>query len=43
MKNAQFPNALKALYGQQGTDNAKDYLARIVERATQGAERFHPY
>jgi hypothetical protein len=43
MKNAQYPNVLKALYGQQGADNAKDYLARIVERATQGAERMYPY
>jgi hypothetical protein len=43
MKNAQFPNALKALYGQQGTDNSKDYLQRIVEKATQGAERMYPY
>jgi hypothetical protein len=43
MKNAQYPNVLKALYGQQGADNAKDYLQRIVERATQGAERMYPY
>jgi len=43
MKNAQYPNALKALFAQQGTDNSKDYLARIVEKATQGAERMYPY
>jgi hypothetical protein len=43
MKNAQYPNVVKALYAQQGTDNAKDYLARVVEKATAQAERFYPY
>ena len=43
MKNAQYPNVLKALYGQQGTDNSKDYLQRIVDKATQAAERMYPY
>ena len=43
MGYAQHPNALKAIYAREGTDNAKDYLARVVERATGQAERFYPY
>lgn len=43
MGYAQHPNALKAIYAREGTDNAKDYLARVVEKATAQAERFYPY
>lgn len=43
MGYAQHPNALKAIYAREGTDNAKDYLARVVEKATATAERFYPY
>lgn len=43
MGNAQYPNVLKAIYAREGTDNPKDYLARVVEKATKRAEEFYPY
>jgi len=43
MEYAGKDNVLKAIYAREGTDNPKDYLARVVEKAKKRAEEFYPY
>lgn len=43
MEYAGKENVLKAIYAREGTDNPKDYLARVVEKAKKRAEEFYPY
>jgi hypothetical protein len=43
MENAQRPNVLQAYYKSVGTDNVKDYTAKVKALATKAAEEFYPY
>jgi hypothetical protein len=43
MENAQRPNVLQGYYKSLGTDNVKDYTARVKELATKAAAEFYPY
>ena len=43
MENAQRPNVLQGYFRSVGTDNVKDYFAKVRELATKAAEEFYPY
>jgi hypothetical protein len=43
MENAQRPNVLQGYYKSLGTDNVKDYTARVKELANKAAAEFYPY
>ena len=43
MDNAQHKNVLQAYFKQVGTDNVKDYFAKVRELANKAAEEFYPY
>jgi len=43
MENAQRPNVLQGYYKSLGTDNVKDYTAKVKALATKAAEEFYPY
>jgi len=43
MENAQRPNVLQGYYKSLGTDNVKDYTAKVKALATKAAEEIYPY
>ena len=43
MDNAQHKNVVQAYFKQVGTDNVKDYFAKVRELANKAAEEFYPY
>jgi len=42
-ENAQRPNVLQGYFKSLGTDNMRDYFARVRELAKKAAEEFYPY
>ena len=43
MDNAQHKNVLQGYFKSVGTDNVKDYVAKVRELANKAAEEFYPY
>jgi hypothetical protein len=42
-ENAQRPNVLQGYFKSLGTDNMRDYFAKVRELAKKAAEEFYPY